>query len=113
MMQKDQKEKENAKEILRIGMSSEFWRLLSEGLDDNIENLRKMQDSDEMQELAPEQYKLRSELLKAKKKYLTDLKKLPQSLIDFLSDPQGNNEDPHNFDPYYTSEELGRELAKR
>lgn len=105
MINIDPKNVENAKEVLRRGQDTEFWQLLCDALDDSIVHLQAEQDGDDIKELPAEQYKVEAELLKAKRKYLAKLKDLPETLINYLTEPTGNRE-KENFDPYYTAEEL-------
>ena len=88
---------QDKQEILRQGQSTEFWRLILEVLDQNVENLRAQQDSEDFKELSNEQYKIENELLKAKIKYNQKLKDLPNTLIAHLQTP---NQEVKNFDPY-------------
>ena len=103
---------DSAKEVLRLGQGTEFWKLLCDALDDSIAHLQAEQDGDEINGLPAEQYKLMSELLKAKRKYLVHLKNLPETLIAYLTQPAGNIEKEPNFDPYFTQKELQEELLK-
>lgn len=105
MINLDKENIENAKEVLRLGKGTEFWKLIGMALDDSIAHLQAEQDSNDIFELPAEQYKVMVELLKAKRKYLAHLKNLPDTLIEFLTEPAGNLEEK-NFDPYYTEEEL-------
>ena len=43
---------QDKQEILRQGQSTEFWRLILEVLDQNVENLRAQQDSEDFKELS-------------------------------------------------------------
>ena len=103
---------DNAKEILRSGQNTEFWKLLCDALDESIAHLQTEQDGEDIKELPAEQYKVEAELLKAKRKYLSHLKNLPETLIAYITPPAGNTEKPENFDPYFTSEELRQDLSK-
>lgn len=112
MLTIDPKNIESAKEILRTGTSTEFWRLICNALDDSIAHLQAEQDGDDIKDLPSEQYKVEAELLKAKRKYLVHLKGLPNTLIQYLTEPPDNTEKQKNFDPYYTASELGEALSK-
>lgn len=112
MIDIDPKSVDSAKEILRLGQATEFWKLICDALDDSIVHLQKKQDDDDIEDLPAERYKVETELLKAKRKYLAHLKRLPEALIAYLTQPAGNLEKDHNFDPFYTAEELGKELSK-
>lgn len=103
---------ESAKELLRLGQLTEFWKVVCDALDDSIAHLQATQDGEDMKELTADQYKLESELLKAKKKYLVHLKNLPATLISFLTEPAGNLEKPVNYDPYYSAQELQELMGK-
>jgi len=107
----DQDNAENTMELLRLGTATPFWQAIQESIDESIAHLQKVEDSQEMRDLPAEQYKLESELLKAKKKYLNHLKQLPMALVEYLKDPP-NNQETKNDDPFYNEEELAAELSK-
>ena len=90
--------RESAKETLRLGAKTDFWKLILEVLDDNIESLRKEQDSDEFRELDSHQYKTENEILKAKINYLKQLKKTPDNVIGWLGNPDSGDFNPDPYD---------------
>ena len=106
----DPKDKANVQEILRQGMSSRFWEIICDAIEDSIFYLQGLQDGDEINELPPEQYKIQNEVLKAKRANLEKLKKMPLTLSEHLNDPNAFGE--KNYDPYYSSEELAKELSQ-
>lgn len=89
-------------EVLRQGIKSDFWRLITEALKDSKGYLQKLADNDDLKELPADQYKVENELLKAKRKYLDKLSKLPDDLISWLENPDNKKPD---FDPYSKPEE--------
>lgn len=93
---------EDKSQILRLGMQTDFWRIITEKLEENIEHLNELEDSDDMADLPPDQYKLEVALLKAKRKYIRKLIDLPQVLIEFLANPEA---DSFNLDPYETADD--------
>jgi hypothetical protein len=93
-MSKDNKTKQ---EILKQGMKGDFWKILVDALEDSVTNLRGIQDSEDLMELSADQYKVESELLKAKIKYSKRLQKMPEDLISWYEDPENKKEE---FDPY-------------
>ena len=105
----DPQDKANVQEILRQGAASRFWEILCDAIDDSIHYLQGLQDGDEINELSPEQYKVQNEVLKAKRANLKKLKEMPLTLSEYLNDPNAFGE--KNYDPYYTSEELAKELG--
>lgn len=109
MILNDPKNKDNIQEILRQGKVTEFWQVLVQALDDSIVNLQKIQDSDDMKDLPIDQYKVESEILKAKRANLKKLKELPDTLVSWLEQPDQGEK---NFDPYYTPEDLSNLLKK-
>lgn len=112
MLNVDPKKAESLMEILRLGQATEFWKLIQESIDESKEHLQKVEDSQELRELPAEQYKLESEILKMKKRYLDHLRRLPTSIIEYLQEPPENREKAGNDDPYYNQEELKQELSK-
>lgn len=113
MLNIEPKNIENAKEVLRLGKGTEFWFLVCNALDESIAHLQNEQDGEAIKDLPAEQYKLESELLKAKRAYLKHLKKLPETLIAYFTEVPENLEKPKNYDPFYTAEELGEALSKK
>ena len=109
MILNDPKNKENIKEILSQGIATEFWSILLQALDESIIHLQKEQDSDDMRDLPAEQYKVEAEILKAKRANLHKLKDLPTSIIAWLIQP---DQSEPNFDPYFTAEELKKEIKQ-
>jgi hypothetical protein len=90
-------ENKDKQELLRLGQATEFWRLITGVLDENIASLRGEQDSEDLKELSNDQYKIHNELLKAKIKYNQRLKELPDTLIAHLQSP---NQEGKDYDPY-------------
>lgn len=86
--------------ILNEGKSSEFWGIIVEALDQSIVALQAEHDTDEFKNLPADQYKLESELIRAKKQFLNTLKATPDNIVSWLSSPERKNE---NFDPYHRS----------
>lgn len=103
MIFKDTKQKKSAEEILKQGMTTEFWILIVKALKESKEALQRLQDGEEIADLPPEQYKLKNELFKAKKEYLDTLSKTPENIISWLQSP--NNEET-DFDPYKKTGEV-------
>ena len=84
-------------EVVNAGKSTEFWNLLRQAIDESIEHLQGVGDSDDIKDLPPDRYKLEMELLKAKKNYLKRLKDYPDVIINRVTDPESYD---FNFDPY-------------
>ena len=93
-MEKDAKSKQA---ILQQGQQSDFWRIIVEALKDSKEHLRNEQDSDELKGYPADQYKIESELLRAKIKYLDKLADYPNTIISSLQNP---NPEEKEWDPY-------------
>ena len=94
---------ESVKETLLQGQSSEFWLLVLQSLEQSIARLEGERDGEDIKDLPAEQYKVESELLKAKISYLKHLKEIPATIIQWLQQP---DQSIPNFDPYYTVDEL-------
>src|SRR3990167_171609 len=90
-------DKQSASSVLKAGMSSEFWGLIVQALDESMDHLQSISDSDELADLSPERYKLESELLKHKKQYLKRMKEYPTILINRMQSVDFEN---YDFDPY-------------
>ena len=88
---------------LKEGVSSPFWEHLVKSIDQTIQSIEDEIRSDETNDgvavidLPSEKYKMRLELLKARKADLESIKKLPENLVAFLSGEENEEED---FDPY-------------
>lgn len=93
----DLKDSKSKQEILRQGMNSEFWKIISEALRDSKNHLRNEQDADALRDLPADQYKVENELLKAKIKYLDKLADYPNTIIGWLQNP---NQEEKDYDPY-------------
>lgn len=96
-MAKIKRKIENIVPIIKAGMASDFWRVICQNLDVNIEALQSEIQSDTLRDLSPGAYKHRVELLKARMKYLAKLKELPELLIQNNGILEGEDED---LDPY-------------
>lgn len=103
MIFKDIQDKKTAEAILREGVKTKFWQLIVEALNESKESLQRLQDEDDISNLPPDQYKLQSELFRAKKRYLATLLKTPENIISWLETP---NNESKEFDPYSKSSEL-------
>jgi len=84
-------------ETLKQGKQSAFWKLIVDAIDESIEDIQRKQDSEEISELDPQQYKFRNELFKSKKIMLETLKKTPDNLASWYSKPETERQE---FDPY-------------
>lgn len=91
------KEAASRREILQQGQNSDFWRIITDYLKESKEHLRKEQDDEDLKSLPAEQYKVESELLKAKIKYLDRLADYPNTIIGWLQTPDSTEK---NYDPY-------------
>ena len=89
--------KATSQEILRLGAQGDFWQLILNALKKNKENLQTTLDGEDLTDLPADQYKLESEILKTKIKYIDKLSKLPESLIVWHENPDNIEK---NFDPY-------------
>jgi hypothetical protein len=72
-------------------------------LKESRDSLGNQLESDEMAELPADQYKLKCELLKAKRKYLDILSNTPENIISWLQAPNNTSVE---FDPYSTMGEV-------
>jgi len=92
------KEPQRAIAILKEGTKSDFWKIIIEALEDSRHFIEEQQESEDMQELLPEQYKFTNELYKAKKEFLSTLIKTPENIVSWLESPPEERE--KEFDPY-------------
>lgn len=96
------KDKESVQETLKLGIKTDFWKLILQALDDSVEHLNNLKASEDFKDLPPDRYKLESEIVKAKKEFLEKLKGMPTTLINYLESPNDNSDEgEENFDPYY------------
>ena len=103
MKLKNPADSKNIQEVLRQGLNTEFWQIIAQAIDDNIENPQEQMDSDKLFALPPDQYKLENEILKEKRRHYQKLKELPLTLISWLQNP---NQNEPNLDPYHVKEDF-------
>ncbi len=104
MQFKDPKSKIDAQGILKEGMKTPFWKMISEALQESKDALARAQDGDQtLRELPPDQYKLESELYRIKRDFLSTLMKTPENLMSWLESPNNNDTE---FDPYGKSTDV-------
>ncbi|KKN30970.1 hypothetical protein LCGC14_0828640 [marine sediment metagenome] len=94
----NEKDFDAIREVVKLGMKGDFWNLILQDLKEAKKYLQKKRNSDDLMELPADQYKMKSELIKAKIKYLNILINVPKNLISGLEKP--DNKKP-TFDPYY------------
>lgn len=94
---------------MRQGEKTDFWNLILQSIDDSIEHIRKEQASDIFEDLPAEQYKVQNELLKAKIKYLEQMKNQPSIIIEDVENP---DEEKQNFDPYSIPKDFEKSINK-
>lgn len=101
----DSYDSKSLEKIVREGVAGEFWNIICKALDDNIENLDRVQ-FDEMNDynvLPAEECKFRIALYKAKREHYTKLKNLPLNIFQSFiqrEQPEGN------LDPYRNSKDF-------
>ena len=83
-------------QVLESGRTSEFWTLLCQAIDANIEELKLDLRAPELIAFPAVEYKLRVELINAKIEHLEHLKETPTRLIEAVAEDKPE-EDP---DPY-------------
>lgn len=90
-------------EILKRGVASDFWEIVCEGIDKEVERLEVDQRDEKMFKLTAEQYKFEHQILMAKIKYLKKLQEIPEEVIVSLNDFKSEEKEE---DPYYSSEDF-------
>lgn len=90
-------------EILKEGQNTKFWKIILEQLNMMTIKLDEELNSEELEKLAPEEYKAKSKLLKAEKKLVDILIDLPNSIVVSLGTPDNEVEDD---DPYVKPEDI-------
>lgn len=91
----DSTKKEEIKRLMKDGSTSEFWVLMCQAINRDIETLRLMPR--EFASLPADQYKLENEIIREKINYLEGLKNKPTEIVDELTDPDQTEVD---HDPY-------------
>ena len=82
--------------VLESGRASEFWRLICQAIDANIEELEKDRRAPELITISAPEYKLRVELINGKIDHLENLKNTPDNLIaSVLEDKPEEDLDPY------------------
>lgn len=97
MIKYKRKTNEDIKGILEAGTRTDFWEIILNGIDENIERIEGKMRDEELRKLPAEQYKLENELLKMQIDYLKYLKELPDLIKQSLGSPDNSTPD---FDPY-------------
>ncbi len=83
--QADRVQLSNEQEVLKQGKGGSFWQVIVGYIDKNIEELQAQEDGQDLKDLPADQYKLESQILKAKKSYLKELKKYLIEIHDLES----------------------------
>lgn len=97
--------KTSAQEILQLGARTDFWGLITVGIDEMIEDIEHEFEERDMKGLPAEQYKLETEIKIAKIKFLKNLRELPRELILKMQNPA---DEVKNFDPYRTARDFDK-----
>ena len=105
----DYRNKDAVQNTLKQGAVSDFWKIILSSLEDTIAMLKEEKGSDELAALPAEQYKVESEILRHKIKYLETLKNMPANLASWVELP---DEDKTNFDPYFQSKDMEVRAAR-
>lgn len=92
------KDRDNVKAVLEQGGDTDFWKLIVQAIEENIERLKKEMD-DDMSSLPAEQYKTRRECLIAEIKHFEYLRELPKEIIMSLDSTEflEPRYDPYSF----------------
>lgn len=101
----DLKDKELVKKTLIEGVNTDFWQILCEVLDDNLENLDRvfLQDVKDFEGLLAEECKIRMQVYLEKKKYLAKLKDLPRDIVESFNEVDQSQPD---LDVYKTAKDF-------
>lgn len=89
--------------IIRQGATSEFWKLICKIVDENIRLVEEQMESENMDDLPADEYKVMSQVLKLKKKMYLSLKDLPKSFLESKKLP---DQSTPNFDPYGSAKDF-------
>lgn len=90
-------DKANIRAILLAGQATDFWDVLCQVIDINIERQDAQINDEDIMDLDPVEYKTTMEILKGRKRDLIKLKKIPETLILDMEDPDQSQPD---LDPY-------------
>jgi len=89
--------KSDEKEILKRGKETLFWKIICEAINKRIETLQELEESENFEELPADQYKLKSQLVKAERKHLKIMKDYPDILMGRFGTPKNTDIE---LDPY-------------
>ena len=101
----DTRNKDAVQATLKQGAVSDFWKIIVQSLEDTIAMLKEEKGSDELAALPAAEYKIESEILRHKIKYLETLKAMPANLASWVELPEIDRE---NFDPYFQAKDMER-----
>lgn len=84
------KDDKHIEKILREGAVSEFWEIIKEALDENIENVDRMilTELEDLEDMPAEEFKIRLSILREKKKHYAMLKGTPYLIVQSLGEPE-------------------------
>lgn len=95
--------------IIRDGSQSDFWDAIESVLDSAIATIAEQLDDEhnELSALPADEYKIKCEVLKAKRRVVLALKRLPQDYAQYLEKPLPHGQVSRDaFDPYFAKEEV-------
>jgi len=96
---------ETKEKILREGVTTDFWGILKEVIDEKIKLMDEyfLKDLEVLDDYSAEECKIRMLLHQAKKKDLENMKELPLWIVESLSKPVKKEVD---LDPYSTKDDF-------
>lgn len=74
-------------EVLKQGANSQFWQIISQRLQESIDALESQRDSDILENLVAEEYKIRAEVMRKQKIDRRDILTMPEDLVRELDNP--------------------------
>ena len=83
----DPEQRENIKDILKQGMGSPFWTVIKQRLQEHIDSVQALLDSDNLKDKPAEEYKIQTETLKRQKHDRIGIIDMPEVLIAELDSP--------------------------
>lgn len=99
----DSADPDRVKKVLSDGVTTEFWEMLKEAIDDKLKMLERnfLADLENLRDHSAEDCKIEVKFYLAKKAYLEGMKELPLMIVHSFGKP--NQEEP-DLDPYETAD---------
>src|SRR3990167_1452676 len=88
MNYRDPNERENVKEILKQGIKSPFWEIICQRLQEHMDSVQRLLDSDHLKGKSAEEYKIETEVLRRQRHDRQGILDMPDIIVHELDNPE-------------------------